>query len=157
MTTKQDTIQAAIREVASNINSDGTYTEYSMYWYFGGRLEKYRDRVVERCGLRASGDSYTRTASTKSLRKLLSLCDRYDVACEAIQSVIDSREDRRCYETTFVDRHGYRLTIRGDFAQASSPISARWNDGEWFGTPFQVADAQHSEYAACLLVARWGG
>lgn len=39
---------------------------------------------------------------------------------------------------------GAIVEIKADFAQASSPISTRWNgDSEWHGTPYQVADARH--------------
>lgn len=52
---------------------------------------------------------------------------------------------------------GETLTVSANWAQASSPITARWNDGEQFSTPYQVADARHQPRKAAELVARWDG
>lgn len=46
------------------------------------------------------------------------------------------------------------LTIRADLAQASAPIQYR-GDEEWVSTPYQTADARHSETRALDLVETW--
>jgi hypothetical protein len=51
---------------------------------------------------------------------------------------------------------GETIEIRADFAQASSPIQARHDGGEWVSTPFQVADARHRRRNALKLVLGWG-
>tara|TARA_R110000868_G_scaffold42219_2_gene143294 strand:- start:277 stop:471 length:195 start_codon:yes stop_codon:yes gene_type:complete len=59
--------------------------------------------------------------------------------------------------TKFKNRKtGERLWIKADFAQASSPISISWDKVEWFGTPFQVADARHRHLEAAKMVVKWG-
>lgn len=61
-------------------------------------------------------------------------------------------------QVTFRNRRtGERLTILADFAQAASPIRARWNneDDEAITTPYQVADARHRARLALRLVVRW--
>jgi hypothetical protein len=51
---------------------------------------------------------------------------------------------------------GETIEIRADFAQASSPIQARYDGGDWEPTPYQVADARHRNRTALRLVLRWG-
>lgn len=52
---------------------------------------------------------------------------------------------------------GETVEIKADFNEAASPILARWNSGQWYGTPFQVADASHYPREALKLVLRWHG
>ena len=51
---------------------------------------------------------------------------------------------------------GEIIEIRADFAQASSPILVRHEDGHWVGTGFQVADARHRRHLALRLVLNIG-
>ena len=48
------------------------------------------------------------------------------------------------------------IEIKADFAQASSLIQYRLRgETDWKGTPFQVADAAHSDASALRLVDEW--
>ena len=55
----------------------------------------------------------------------------------------------------FESNHGTTLYIRADFAQASSTIEFSQDGQEFFGSPFQVADARHRPLSACKLIAEW--
>ena len=50
---------------------------------------------------------------------------------------------------------GYEWLLRGDFAQSASPLTACFDPHEddliWQGTPYQVADASHSQLNAAKL------
>lgn len=61
-------------------------------------------------------------------------------------------------EVTYRNRKtGETLTVSAHWAQASSQIMGRWNGGEQFATPYQVADARHEPRKAAEMVARWDG
>lgn len=51
--------------------------------------------------------------------------------------------------------NGDTMTIRADFAQASSPIEYMNHNGNWDTTPLQVADAKHDFRRAAVLVNQW--
>lgn len=40
---------------------------------------------------------------------------------------------------------GQSVAVMADWAQAASPVWARYGDGEWQGTHYQVADFRHSD------------
>ncbi len=48
-----------------------------------------------------------------------------------------------------------KLSLRADFAQASSPILYARDGDEFDSTPFQVADARHDRTEAFRLVREW--
>ena len=54
---------------------------------------------------------------------------------------------------------GYKWLLRGDFAQSASCLTACFDPHEddliWQGTPYQVADASHSQYDAAKRVYRY--
>tara|TARA_R100001143_G_scaffold36826_1_gene34298 strand:- start:42 stop:320 length:279 start_codon:yes stop_codon:yes gene_type:complete len=60
----------------------------------------------------------------------------------------------KIYKVTM--KSGYEWLLRGDFSQSASPLTAcfdpREDDLIWQGTPYQVADASHSQYDAAKLV-----
>ena len=55
----------------------------------------------------------------------------------------------------FQSNHGMTIYIRADFAQASSTIEFSQDGHEFYGSPFQVADARHRPLEACKLIAEW--
>lgn len=52
---------------------------------------------------------------------------------------------------------GMTIELRANFAEASSPIQVRHNDGRWWTTVFQVSDAKHDPRNALLLILHWEG
>lgn len=147
-TTKK--IQSALREVIADCK--GGMINPVTAWHYSGIARK----VSKKCGLPESHyDCEDTPISTGSLMRLITLAERYDVDASDLARVVAERKDRRQLETTFENRRGERLTIRADFRQAADSIRAKYNDGDWFGTPFQAADARHSAHQACVLVHRW--
>ena len=146
-TTKK--IQEAIREVVQDC-SGGIYSPSTVYGY--GALAA---KVAARIGLKSGVCCGDERANSQTLRRLISLADRHGVDASELARVVSAREERRQFETTFENKYGERLTIRADFRQAACSISAKYDDCDWFVTPFQVADARHSAAKACELVYRW--
>ena len=149
---KRQKVREGIALVVRDISSQGEYQPGVVYGYDGVPA-----KVAKRVGLYASVEDFRwERASLRTLRRLLALADRYGVDAASLRATVEDRDYSRRHDTTFENQAGQRLTIRANFAQASSPILARYDDGEWFGTPYQVADARHSSLAACRLVASLG-
>ena len=58
------------------------------------------------------------------------------------------------YRVTLTD--GQQFLMRGDFVQAASRLEANFHSDpdSWQGSPFQVADARHSQEMAAELLAK---
>ena len=147
-TTKK--IQESLREVIADC-AGGKINQITA-WHYGGISRK----ISEKCRLPASHyDCCDATLSNRSLRRLVSLAERHGVDASELARVVSAREERRQFEHVFENKYGERLTVRADFRQAACSISAKYSEGDWFGTPFQVADARHSAAKACEIVHRW--
>ena len=131
------------------IHTDGTYTT----------LTDIGERMVDFIGLEPESfglEFYVRHVLTlrqaARIRKIADAVD-YDLPEWFDELVEQIKEERSYYK--FTNKRGETLIIDADFSQAACPIRAKYDGYDWFGTPFQVADARHNPHAACRLVANW--
>lgn len=142
-------VETIIRKVR-----DGKYSPHDILM-----LEGAAERLAAWVGLTADGSDEV-WLTPRQISRIERVAAQYDV--DVPQSIADGIAERDAERAEarkdhrFRNRHGETLTIRANFAQAADSIRAKWDDGDWFCTPFQVADARHSASAACKLVAGWG-
>ena len=147
-------LQVALGEIDRTVYSGG---RYSLNVAYG--LDGLAKRMAEYIGFetRSHGGEYD-TFTARHAKRIVKLVKKYDLDWpKDLLAAVEAAEEKASWYKFENSATGEVLYIDGDFAQASSPIFAKYEDGEWFGTPYQVADARHSPLSACKLVARWGG
>jgi hypothetical protein len=138
-------------ELLDAIDSDGKYMPRKIK---SNRVTDYVDLE-----LRSWGESeYTeKTITWRNIRRIKKIASaiEYDLP-EWFREMIQDRRLIAKRQRKYTNGRE-TITIDADFSQASCQISAKYDDGEWFSTPFQVADARHNRLVACRLVANWNG
>lgn len=141
---------ASFRKLCDLIGSDATYQVSDV------RSLCYNDKrassMAEHVGMESSDDWRYAKLTAKNIRRLIALAKQIEVpvpnSVTLAQAKIEENSKWHCFS-----RGDETLCVWADWGDAASRIFARWNDGEEFGTQYQVADARHSPYWACLLVA----